>query len=135
MLQLRTQAEFEAANGVKAPAGKRYFQHTQLHDIVGSYPFRSGLADGQLAEEKNSREAFLDFLLGVLVGHCEAIALKSSVSRQETCPASLAFLQPSRNHTDTHWAAPSPGVARQIVVVSWRLANLELVPGVDTLST
>ncbi|CAK0783935.1 hypothetical protein CVIRNUC_007138 [Coccomyxa viridis] len=64
--KLRTQAEFEAANGVKAPAGKRYFQHTQLHDIVGSYPFRSGLADAQLAEEKNSREAFLDFLLGVL---------------------------------------------------------------------
>ena len=25
-MQLRTQAEFEAANGVKAPAGKRYFQ-------------------------------------------------------------------------------------------------------------
>ena len=66
-VQLRTQAEFEAANGVKAPAGKRYFQHTRLHDIIGSYPFRSGLADAQLAEEKNSREAFLDFLLGVLV--------------------------------------------------------------------
>ena len=67
-VQLRTQAEFEAANGVKAPAGKRYFQHTRLHDIIGSYPFRLGLADAQLAEEKNSREAFLDFLLGVLVG-------------------------------------------------------------------
>lgn len=67
-VQLRTQAEFEAANGVKAPAGKRYFQHTRLHDIIGLYPFRSGLADAQLAEEKNAREAFLDFLLGVLVG-------------------------------------------------------------------
>ena len=67
-MQLRTQAEFEAANGVKAPAGKRYFQHTRLHDIIGLYPFRSGLADAQLAEEKNAREAFLDFLLGFLVG-------------------------------------------------------------------
>ena len=67
-VQLRTQAEYEAANGVKAPAGKRYFQHTRLHDIIGSYPFRMGLADAQLAEEKNAREAFLDFLLGVLVG-------------------------------------------------------------------
>lgn len=55
---------------MKAPAGKRYFQHTRLHDIIGSYPFRSGLADAQLADEKNSREAFLDFLLGVLVGCC-----------------------------------------------------------------
>lgn len=67
-VQLRTQTEFEAANGVKAPAGKRYFQHTRLHDIIGLYPFRSGLADAQLADEKNAREAFLDFLLGVLVG-------------------------------------------------------------------
>ena len=81
MLQLKTQAEFEAANGVKAPAGKRYFQHTQLHDIVGSYPFRAGLADAQLAEEKNSREAFLDFLLGVLVGHAEASWLQEVVAQ------------------------------------------------------
>jgi hypothetical protein len=90
-LQLRTQAEFEAANGVKAPAGKRYFQHTRLHDIIGLYPFRSGLADAQLAEEKNAREAFLDFLLGVLVG-CQLsyISVKSAVYK------SCAHLQSQR---------------------------------------
>ena len=66
-MQLRSQAEFEALHGCKAPAGKRYFQHTRLGDIIGAYPFRSGLADGQLAAERKCREAFLDFLLGVLV--------------------------------------------------------------------
>lgn len=66
-MQLRTQAEFEALHKVKAPAGKRYFQHTRLHDIIGAYPFRSGLTDQQIAHEKERREAFLDFLLGVLV--------------------------------------------------------------------
>jgi hypothetical protein len=67
VVQLRTQAEFEALHNVKAPAGKRYFQHTRLHDIIGAYPFRSGLSDSQVAHEKERREAFLDFLLGVLV--------------------------------------------------------------------
>ncbi len=65
--QLRTQAEFEAMHGVKAPAGKRYFQHTKLPDIIGAYPFRSGLSEVQLAHETERREAFLDFLMGVLV--------------------------------------------------------------------
>jgi len=68
-LQLRSQAEFEAMHNVKAPAGKRYFQHTRLPDIIGAYPFRSGLTDSQLVLEREHREAFLDFLLGVLVSH------------------------------------------------------------------
>jgi hypothetical protein len=41
---LRTAAEFEARNGCKAPAGKRYFQHTRLADIIAAYPLRSGLS-------------------------------------------------------------------------------------------
>ncbi|KAK9907302.1 hypothetical protein WJX75_001083 [Coccomyxa subellipsoidea] len=64
--RLRTQAEFEALHNVKAPAGKRYFQHTKLPDIIGAYPFRSGLSEAQLAHETERREAFLDFLMGVL---------------------------------------------------------------------
>ena len=65
--QLRTQAEFEAMHNVKAPAGKRYFQHTKLPDIIGAYPFRSGLTEAQQAHETERRESFLDFLMGVLV--------------------------------------------------------------------
>lgn len=41
---LAPQAEFELRNGCKAPAGKRYFQHTRLADIIASYPMRHGLS-------------------------------------------------------------------------------------------
>ena len=50
----------------KAPAGKRYFQHTKLADIIGAYPVPSGLDDQQALEERQQREVLLDFLLGVL---------------------------------------------------------------------
>jgi hypothetical protein len=41
---LRSRAEFEELTGQPAPAGKQYFQHTSLADIIGAYPFRSGLS-------------------------------------------------------------------------------------------
>ncbi len=63
---MRTQAEFEAMFNCKAPAGKRYFQHTKLADIIGAYPMTSGLNDEAALEERQQRESFLDFLLGIL---------------------------------------------------------------------
>ena len=36
--QLLSKEEFEARTSTKAPAGKRYFQHRRLADIVGAYP-------------------------------------------------------------------------------------------------
>ncbi len=47
-------------------AGKRYFHHTKLPDIIGAYPYKNGLSDADSRREKRLREAFLDFLLGVL---------------------------------------------------------------------
>ena len=63
---VRTQAEFEAMFNCKAPAGKRYFQHTKLADIIGAYPVAPGLDDQAALEERQQRESFLDFLLGIL---------------------------------------------------------------------
>ena len=63
---MRTQAEFEAMFNCKAPAGKRYFQHTKLADIVGAYPMTQGLDDQAALEERQQRGSFLDFLLGIL---------------------------------------------------------------------
>lgn len=36
--QLQSKEEFEAATGTRAPAGKRYFTHHKLADIIGAYP-------------------------------------------------------------------------------------------------
>ena len=63
---VRTQSEFEALCNCKAPAGKRYFQHTKLADIIGAYPVPSGLDDQQALAERQQREVLLDFLLGIL---------------------------------------------------------------------
>ena len=48
-------------------AGKRYFQHTKLGDIIDAYPYKAGLTDVEQLEQRNAREAFLDFLWGILV--------------------------------------------------------------------
>lgn len=76
---MRTQAEFEAMFNCKAPAGKRYFQHTKLADIVGAYPMTSGLDDQAALQERQQRESFLDFLLGIL-------------DLDPTCRSALAFV-------------------------------------------
>ncbi|GFH27555.1 kinase-like protein, partial [Haematococcus lacustris] len=41
--QLRSAADFEQRSGCKATAGKRYFQHTRLADIIAAYPLRAKL--------------------------------------------------------------------------------------------
>ncbi|KAK9812204.1 hypothetical protein WJX73_003998 [Symbiochloris irregularis] len=64
--RLRTQAEFEALHSQQAPAGKRYFQQAKLADIIDAYPCKAGLSDAEQQEQRQSREAFFDFLSGIL---------------------------------------------------------------------
>ena len=74
-------------------AGKRYFQHTKLGDIIDAYPYKSGLSDTDLTEQRNAREAFLDFLWGILVRSCPhawpmchaCISLEDSAGAAATC--------------------------------------------------
>lgn len=63
---LRTRQQYEEVTGHPAPAGKQYFQHSALADIISAYPFRSGLSDEDVGRERRLRECFTDFLLGVL---------------------------------------------------------------------
>lgn len=65
-MRLRTVEEFTAATGQKAPRGKQYFQHKALADIINAYPFRSGLREEDQLRERTNREAFTDFLIGLL---------------------------------------------------------------------
>ena len=50
-------------------AGKRYFQHTKLADIIEAYPYKSGLTDAEQLDQRKARDAFFDFLWGILVSH------------------------------------------------------------------
>ena len=62
--RLMSQQEVQAHTKQAAPLGKRYFKHTQLADIIGSYPMAE--SDSPNDQPHNEREAFLDLLLGVL---------------------------------------------------------------------
>ena len=62
--RLMSQQEVQAHTKQEAPLGKRYFKHTQLADIIGSYPMAE--SDSPNDQPHNEREAFLDLLLGVL---------------------------------------------------------------------
>lgn len=71
--QLRTAADFEASSGQKASAGKRYFPHTSLEDIIVQYPGSSAAGGAPAAaspvlseSELTMRHCFVDFLRGVL---------------------------------------------------------------------
>lgn len=64
--RLRTPEEYTEATGLKASRGKQYFTHKALSDIINAYPFKNGLTSEDLLREKGNREAFTDFLLGVM---------------------------------------------------------------------
>ncbi|CAG9460247.1 unnamed protein product [Pedinophyceae sp. YPF-701] len=63
---LLTREESELAQGQACPAGKRYFKHRYLKDIIASYPYKSSLTQEEVARERQQREAFHDLLLGLL---------------------------------------------------------------------
>ena len=64
---LMTEEEYEeCSNSSHKPKGKCYFKHTKLADIIGHYPYRASLTDIELEVERKRREAFLDFLSGLL---------------------------------------------------------------------
>ncbi|KAL1918652.1 uncharacterized protein VTP21DRAFT_2674 [Calcarisporiella thermophila] len=52
-------------NCVEQPS-KRYFSATKLHDIIISYPYRKGLSQREVQKEMQNRQAFIDFLEGLL---------------------------------------------------------------------
>ena len=75
------------ADGRMGPlAGKRYFQHTQLCDIIHAYPYKSGLSDGEQQEQRRARDAFFDFLAGILVRGPSAPAEHTHHRLPDPCP-------------------------------------------------
>jgi dual specificity protein kinase YAK1 len=64
--QMMSPAEHEAVTGKPAALGKRYFAGTTLADIIAGAPMRKGLSEAELATERTSRAALLDWLLGVM---------------------------------------------------------------------
>ena len=59
--------QFRQETGLDEKPSKRYFESTDLHTLVTTYPFRRGdMTAEETAKEVNTRAAFIDFLFGCL---------------------------------------------------------------------
>jgi dual specificity protein kinase YAK1 len=101
--QMLTQAEHEAKTGKAAALGKRYFAGTTLHDIIHGAPLRKGLSDAELARERLSRDAFVDWLQGVL-------ALDPVHRWTPTQAAAHPFITGAPFDPSQRWTPPTPPV-------------------------
>ena len=63
--ELKTEDEFERSGEGSTKAGKCYFKHTKLADIVHAYPTKAQTEE-EVAAERAHRDAFLSFLGGLL---------------------------------------------------------------------
>lgn len=61
-----TSAEFEEHEKAKPAAGKRYFKHTRLEDVITSYSLRKGTTYEEQAKEQEARRVFSHFLRGLV---------------------------------------------------------------------
>ena len=82
----------------KAPAGKRYFSHSKLCDIVDTYPYPSGIEDGEkLLEERQVSAGWFHLAVqgpqqllaslrnGMSAAHLEAISACWSPCQSRLC--------------------------------------------------
>jgi dual specificity protein kinase YAK1 len=63
---LLSEEEIEARDGQKPAAGKRYFKHTTLDDIIIHYSIMRGTTEEERKKETLTRIAFVDFLRGLM---------------------------------------------------------------------
>ena len=65
-LRLMTEQEYETSSNQSHKPGKCYFTKTRLADIIAAYPYRCGNDPVAVERERGRREAFLNFLGGLL---------------------------------------------------------------------
>ncbi|WJX93360.1 dual specificity protein kinase yak1 [Trifolium repens] len=64
--QALTEEEYEARDLKKPSIGKEYFNNMNLEAIVTNYPYRKNLPKEDIAKEKQTRLALIDFLRGLV---------------------------------------------------------------------
>eukprot|EP00026_Physarum_polycephalum_P000516 Phypoly_transcript_00517.p1 GENE.Phypoly_transcript_00517~~Phypoly_transcript_00517.p1 ORF type:complete len:1400 (-),score=390.06 Phypoly_transcript_00517:200-4399(-) len=66
MYTLKTEEEFEKATGISTPPSKRYFNYTQLDDIIQNYAYKKNMTKEEIDKEKLNRRSFCNFVSGLL---------------------------------------------------------------------
>ncbi|KYG40590.1 hypothetical protein M433DRAFT_77682 [Acidomyces richmondensis BFW] len=65
--RLKSMEQYSREHGTKEQPSKKYFQATRLPEIIRSYPMpRKGMKQAEIEREMANREAFIDFVHGLL---------------------------------------------------------------------
>ncbi|KAK5125783.1 hypothetical protein LTR85_012059 [Meristemomyces frigidus] len=65
--RLKSMEQYSREHGTKEQPSKKYFAATRLPDIIRGYPMpRKGMKPGEIEREMANREAFIDFVHGLL---------------------------------------------------------------------
>ncbi|CAK1360126.1 Dual specificity protein kinase [Cercospora beticola] len=65
--RLKSMEQYSREHGTKEQPSKKYFQQTRLPDIIRAYPMpRKGMKQNEMEREMANREAFIDFVHGLL---------------------------------------------------------------------
>lgn len=64
---LKSPEQFAKETSTEVRTAKKYFKYSKLDDLVYAYPFREHATPGEHMHEVERRQAFLDFLSGLLV--------------------------------------------------------------------
>ncbi|KAK4619345.1 Dual specificity protein kinase [Fulvia fulva] len=65
--RLKSMEQYSREHGTKEQPSKKYFQQTRLPDIIRAYPMpRKGMKQNEIEREMANREAFIDFVHGLL---------------------------------------------------------------------
>ncbi|SMR47064.1 unnamed protein product [Zymoseptoria tritici ST99CH_3D1] len=65
--RLKSMEQYAREHGTKEQPSKKYFQQTRLPDIIRAYPMpRKGMKPNEMEREMANREAFIDFVHGLL---------------------------------------------------------------------
>ncbi|KAK4493811.1 hypothetical protein PRZ48_014996 [Zasmidium cellare] len=65
--RLKSMDQYSREHGTKEQPSKKYFQQTRLPDIIRAYPMpRKGMKQNEIEREMANREAFIDFVHGLL---------------------------------------------------------------------
>ncbi|KAF2723094.1 kinase-like protein [Polychaeton citri CBS 116435] len=65
--RLKSMEQYSREHGTKEQPSKKYFQATRLPDIIRTYPMpRKGMKQNEIDREMANREAFIDFVHGLL---------------------------------------------------------------------
>jgi len=115
--RLKTMEEYSRDHGTKEQPSKKYFQATNLRDIIQSYAMpRKNMKPQEIDREMNNRLAFIDFVQGLLtINPLERWSPQQAKLHPFITQAKFTgpFVPPMNLKSGSLTKSPAPGVQQQ----------------------